>query len=75
VRPVTGPAGTAIIFTEALTHGTLPWHGADERRTVFFKYSPHPISWAKQYFNADEYEGLNERQRAILQPPSARFKY
>jgi hypothetical protein len=75
VRPVTGPAGTAIIFTEALTHGTLPWHGADERRTVFFKYSPHPISWAKQYFNADEYEGLNERQRAILQPPNARFKY
>ena len=27
VRPVTGPAGTAIIFTEAMTHGTLPWRG------------------------------------------------
>jgi hypothetical protein len=69
VRPVTGPAGTAIIFTEALTHGTLPWRGQHERRTIFFKYSPHPISWARKYFDADEYEGLTEAQRDILSPP------
>jgi hypothetical protein len=42
---------------------------------VFFKYSPHPLSWAKNYFNADDYEGVNELQRAILQPPSARYGY
>ena len=35
VTPVTGPAGTAIVFTEAMSHGTLPWRGAGERRTVF----------------------------------------
>ena len=28
VQRVTGPAGTAVIFTEALTHGALPWRGA-----------------------------------------------
>ncbi len=28
VTPVTGPAGTAIVFTEAISHGTLPWRGA-----------------------------------------------
>ena len=73
VQRVAGPAGSAIIFTEALTHGTLPWYGREERRTVFFKYSPHPLSWAAHYYNAAEYEGLTERQRAILEPPNARY--
>ncbi|MDF2441732.1 MAG: hypothetical protein JWN98_2716 [Abditibacteriota bacterium] len=73
VRAVTGKAGTAIIFTEALTHGALPWQGQDERRTVFFKFSPHAVSWAAKYFNADDYEGLSERQRAILEAPNARY--
>ena len=75
VERVTGPAGTAIIFTEALTHGTLPWTGADERRTVFFKYSPHPLSWSAHYFDPDDYEGLTETQRAILEGPNARYSY
>ena len=35
VSRVTGPAETAVIFTEALTHGALPWTGQGERRTVF----------------------------------------
>lgn len=74
VQRVTGPAGTAIIFTEALTHGTLPWTGAGERRTLFFKYSPHTLSWSARYYNAADYEGLTERQRAILEAPNARYK-
>lgn len=73
MRAVTGPAGTAIIFTEALTHGTLPWHGAGERRTLFFKYSPFPVSWSARYYNADDYDGLTETQRAILEAPNARY--
>ncbi len=74
MRAVTGPAGTAIIFSEALTHGTLPWRGADERRTLFFKYSPHPLSWSARYYDADHYEGLSERQVAILEAPNARSR-
>ena len=35
MRAVTGPAGTAIIFTEALTHGTLPWRGAGSGAPCF----------------------------------------
>lgn len=72
VQAVTGPAGTAIIFTEALTHGTLPWHGA-ERRTLFYKYSPSTLSWAREYYDADKYHGLTDRQRAILEAPNARY--
>jgi ectoine hydroxylase-related dioxygenase (phytanoyl-CoA dioxygenase family) len=50
---VPAPAGSAIIFTEALTHGTLPWRGGHQRRTLFYKYhqvreisqSRHALSW------------------------------
>ena len=41
--------GSAIIFTEATTHGTLPWNPADgqrRRKTLFFKYSPAAVSWS-----------------------------
>jgi hypothetical protein len=69
VRPVTGPAGTAIIFTEALTHGTLPWRGSVERRTVFYKYSPEPLAWSRRYYSPDAYQDLNEVQRRLLTPP------
>jgi hypothetical protein len=71
---VTGPAGTAIIFTEALTHGAMPWNGAGERRTLFFKYSPFPLSWAAGYYNPDDYPDLTEAQRLILEAPNARYK-
>jgi hypothetical protein len=64
VTPVTGPAGTAIVFTEAMSHGTLPWSGAGERRTVFLKYNPHPIAWSARFYDRDRYPGLTERQRA-----------
>lgn len=72
MQAVTGPAGTAIIFTEALTHGTLPWYGA-ERRTVFYKYSPSTLSWAREYYDASHYTGLSDRQKAILEAPNARY--
>jgi hypothetical protein len=75
VRAVTGPAGTAIIFTEALTHGTLPWRGKHDRRTVFFKYSPPAISWHAQYYDEKKFEDLTPRQRAILEAPNARYTW
>jgi Phytanoyl-CoA dioxygenase (PhyH) len=69
VRPLTGPAGSAIIFTEALVHGTMPWQGQGERRTLFYKYSPHALAWSRHFYNADDYEGLTERQRTMLRVP------
>lgn len=64
-------SGDAIIFTEALAHGTVPWEGDGERRTVFYKYCPHAVAWGPCYYNADLYQGLSDRQRAMLVPPSA----
>ena len=74
VRPVTGPAGTAVIFTEALSHGTLPWSGAGERRTLFLKFSPGALSWSATWYDPERYPELTDRQRAILEPPNARYR-
>jgi hypothetical protein len=69
VQALGGKAGTAIIFTEALTHGTLPWKGPHERRTLFYKYSPNTNAWVRYYYNPDDYPDLTENQRQILKPP------
>jgi hypothetical protein len=69
VRKVTGTAGSAIVFTEALVHGTLPWEGSDERRTVFYKYSPRTLAWARTLYDAAQFSDLTEQQRDILRSP------
>ena len=72
VERITGPAGTAVLFTEALTHGPLPWSGRSERRTLFYKYNHHGAAWSAAYPAADGLD-VTERQRRILQPPDARY--
>jgi len=68
-RAVPGKAGSAIIFTEALTHGTMPWKGPGERRTLFLKYCPHPLAWSRRYYDAAAYDDLTDEQRRILGVP------
>jgi hypothetical protein len=58
-----------------LTHCTLDWPSPGFRRTLFYKYSPHGVSWAAEYFDPaefDEYDDFTDRMRAILEPPNAR---
>lgn len=69
VQEVAGKAGTAIIFTEALTHTTLFWQATRERRTLFYKYSPASSAWLRQYYDPSAYPDLTERQRQMLKAP------
>jgi len=69
VQAVPGKAGTAILFTEALTHGTMPWTQNRERRTLFYKYSPRPSAWLRHNYEADAFPGLTEVQRDRLRSP------
>ena len=32
------PAGSVILFSESLTHGTATWNAMHERRTLLYKY-------------------------------------
>ena len=69
VRRVTGAAGSAIIFTEALVHGTLPWQGSEERRTAFYKYSPRTLAWSRTLYDPGHYPDLTRQQ--TRHPPFA----
>jgi ectoine hydroxylase-related dioxygenase (phytanoyl-CoA dioxygenase family) len=67
-------AGDVVVFTEALRHGTSPWRGPHERRTLLYKYSPGSSSWASQHTWPDELvAACTERQRLLLQPPSVAY--
>ncbi len=71
-------AGTAIIFTEALCHVTLPWTAPTTRTTLFYKYTPREEAYSspENFFqpeDADHWNGIDERKRAILTPPSQDF--
>ena len=62
-------SGDAVIFTEALTHGTQPWKADSERRLLRYLYAPalHVHGGAGQF---SEIEGqLTPLQRAMVQPP------
>jgi len=68
--------GDAIVFTEALTHGTLPWTVDAKRQTLFYKFSPHGTSWSADFFNPEEfrhYDDIDDRKLAILESPNARY--
>ncbi|HIN31274.1 TPA: hypothetical protein EYM82_20605 [Candidatus Poribacteria bacterium] len=40
VVDVNAKAGDAVIFTEALIPGTLPWKAKHQRRALLYKFSP-----------------------------------
>ena len=63
-------AGDAVIFTEALVHGTMPWTADHERRTLLYKYSPGHSAWSKDYYRLEDYEDLTEQQKRIMASPS-----
>lgn len=65
-------AGDVVIFSEAVAHGTLDWVSPNERRVVMLKYCPGHVAWGTEYLTARTPEllrSLNDRQRAIVQPP------
>ena len=78
VKRIPANAGDAIVFTEALTHGTLPWTSSATRQTVFYKFSPNGSTWSADYFNPDDfrqYPDIDDRKLAILEPPNARYPH
>lgn len=69
-------AGDALVFTEALIHGTRPWRAQHQRRVVMYRYTPKVAAVAPPaagYGQADlEQEwaaDLSDAERLALQPP------
>ncbi len=75
VTEIHAKAGDAVIFTETLTHGTLPWNGEHQRRALLYKFSPgfqayspgaHTISYA------DYIDEMTPEQRQVMEAPHIR---
>ena len=66
VRQLTCKAGDVIIFSEATTHGTLPWTSDQPRRSTLTRYTAGNMSYVKTY---DIPDWANERHRAVMEPP------
>ena len=66
-------AGDALIFTEALTHGTLPWTAPHERRTLLYRYAAGGFVNSKGMIRREQYcpfyDELTPLQQAIMEPP------
>ncbi|HRW09520.1 MAG TPA: phytanoyl-CoA dioxygenase family protein [Caldilineaceae bacterium] len=62
-------AGSVVIFTEALTHGTAPWTAAYQRRSLLYKYSPAQQSWSKTHLQPPTGVTLTPRQQLLFEPP------
>jgi ectoine hydroxylase-related dioxygenase (phytanoyl-CoA dioxygenase family) len=69
LTPVPAAAGDAIIFTEALTHGSTVNRSKRRRRTLYYCYSiGYMPDWGGQglHFSERIAEGLTERQREVI---------
>lgn len=72
VRQVPAKAGSAILFTEALTHGALPWTAAHQRRIIIMRYGPGIMAFTPPAppETLAELSALSTLHEALLKPPS-----
>ena len=64
-------AGDVVLFSEATTHGTLPWTCKEERRVALYRLAPNGSAYGRAYLNWPKQflEGMTETQLAVMQPP------
>jgi ectoine hydroxylase-related dioxygenase (phytanoyl-CoA dioxygenase family) len=63
------PAGSVILFTESLTHGTAAWHGPHERRTLLYKYCISHVAWTSERVKPPAGVELTRRQQILFREP------
>jgi ectoine hydroxylase-related dioxygenase (phytanoyl-CoA dioxygenase family) len=66
IRQITSRAGSVVLFTEAVTHGTLPWTASHQRRSILTRYTAGNMAYVPAY---PVPAWADERQRAVLEPP------
>jgi hypothetical protein len=69
---VTARAGDCVLFSEKLSHGTAPWTGNGERRTVYLKYVPYGMHHSDRGYDVHD-ETLTSKQRAMVEFPGEWF--
>ncbi len=75
VTEINAKAGDAVIFTEACTHGTLPWRASHQRRAMLYKYTPGTMYLAQEYLAKgveDVLDEFTDAQKAMMNPTPSR---
>ncbi len=63
------PAGSVVLFSEALTHGTAAWTGAHHRRSLLYKYCVSHTAWKSDRVEEPTNTALTPRQKTLFLPP------
>ena len=66
IRQVTCKAGSVVIFTEAVTHGTIPWKADHARRSTLTRYTAGNLAYVPAH---PVPEWADERQQSVMEPP------
>lgn len=69
IKHVPQKAGSFLLFTEALTHGTLPWTATHQRRSLLYKYCPGHMSWGHHPRTEEFLAPLTPQQQRLFEPP------
>ena len=64
------PAGSVVLFSEALTHGTAAWVGKHERRALLYKYCVSHMAWTSQRVSPPSSVELTPRQQILFREPA-----
>ena len=64
------PAGSVVLFSEAVMHGTAPWRADHERRTLLYKYCVSHMAWSRARVLPPPDVPLTPRQQALLTEPA-----
>ena len=65
-------AGSVLIFTEALTHGSVSWKAQFERRALLFRYSGRNEQHTPEPMSPPRSVKLTDSQRFLFEAPGAR---
>ena len=55
-----------MIFTEAVTHGAIPWKSEQDRRSILTRYTAGNLAYVPAY---PVPEWADNRQRSVMEPP------
>ena len=69
------PAGSVILFAEALTHGTAAWTANHERRSLLYKYCVSYMAWKTERVQPPTSVELTPRQEILFRVPSDPLRF
>ena len=69
------PAGSVVLFSEALTHGTAAWTAKHQRRALLYKYCVSQTAWKSNRVSEPTNTELTPRQKILFRAPGEPYRH